>query len=131
MDLQQIKQALNAGDCPQLREFITGYIECLLWSSSDDNGESLEFYNLSKSAHEKCVNDCREFITGNLDDLQEYAGALSWGNAGHDFWLTRNGHGAGFWDRGLDALGERLTKAAHDFGGIDPYLNDDTNEVEI
>ena len=22
----------------------------------------------------------------------------AWGHAGHDFWLTRNGHGAGFWD---------------------------------
>ena len=24
---------------------------------------------------------------------------------GHDLWLTRNGHGAGFWDRGLGAQG--------------------------
>jgi hypothetical protein len=31
---------------------------------------------------------------------------------GHDFYLTREGHGAGFWDRGLGELGDYLTKIA-------------------
>ena len=39
--------------------------------------------------------------------------------------LTRNGHGAGFWDRGLGALGERLTRAAKSHGSVDLYVNDD------
>jgi hypothetical protein len=29
--------------------------------------------------------------------------------AGHDYWLTRNGHGTGFWDRGLGEVGDKLT----------------------
>lgn len=29
---------------------------------------------------------------------------------GHDFYLTREGHGAGFWDRGLGELGDYLTQ---------------------
>ena len=37
---------------------------------------------------------------------------IGWEQLGHDLWLTRNGHGAGFWDRGLGALGERLTETA-------------------
>lgn len=47
--------------------------------------------------------------------------------AGHDFWLTRNGHGAGFWDRSeLDKPTQgRLTKAAHAFGNSDLYVGDD------
>jgi hypothetical protein len=33
---------------------------------------------------------------------------------GHDFMLTRAGHGAGFWDRGCPKeIGEALTKACH------------------
>jgi hypothetical protein len=28
------------------------------------------------------------------------------GQVGHDFWLTRNRHGAGFWDRGYGKLGD-------------------------
>lgn len=35
----------------------------------------------------------------------------------HNFWLTRNGHGAGFWDgRFEDTLGKRLTTIAKSFG---------------
>lgn len=43
---------------------------------------------------------------------------------GHDFWLTRNGHGCGFWDRGLDE-GNALTAAAKTFGSVDLYVGDD------
>jgi len=32
-----------------------------------------------------------------------------------DFWLTRNGHGAGFWDGGWDH-GDELAEIAHSFG---------------
>jgi hypothetical protein len=43
---------------------------------------------------------------------------------GHDFWLTRNRHGAGFWDGDWER-GAELTKAAHTFGGIDLFVGDD------
>jgi len=32
--------------------------------------------------------------------------------AGHDFWLTRNGHGAGFWDGDWPETGDALTEAS-------------------
>ena len=44
---------------------------------------------------------------------------------GHDYVLTCNGHGAGFWDRGLGELGDRLTDAAHAEGEFDLYVGDD------
>lgn len=50
----------------------------------------------------------------------------------HDFWLTRNGHGAGFWDRSYsnDApdgsdLGKAITKIADTFREVDAYVGDD------
>jgi hypothetical protein len=44
---------------------------------------------------------------------------------GHDFWLTRNGHGAGFFDRGYDEEDENiLMKASRDMGSVDLYIND-------
>jgi len=44
---------------------------------------------------------------------------------GHDFWLTRNGHGAGFFDRGYDSGDEDiLMKASRDMGSVDLYIND-------
>jgi hypothetical protein len=50
------------------------------------------------------------------------------GMAGHDFWLTRNGHGAGFWDRTpleKGKLGDELTKLCKAFGESDLYWGDD------
>lgn len=44
----------------------------------------------------------------------------------HDFWLTRNRHGAGFWDGDYeDTLGERLTEISETFGKVTLYVGDD------
>ena len=36
--------------------------------------------------------------------------------AGHDFALTRNGSGTGFWDRGLGEMGDMLTEECKPYG---------------
>ncbi len=80
-----------------------------------------------------------EFVAGHYSDLLSYCIAMvnmgtcsddeAESYAGHDFWLTRSGHGAGFWDRGLTGgLGERLTEASKAYGSPDdhnPYDNGD------
>lgn len=46
--------------------------------------------------------------------------------AGHDFWLTRNGHGAGFWDGDWpEPHASILTEASKTFGETDLYIGDD------
>lgn len=65
--------------------------------------------------------DVVDFVMGNWDDVNELDPEM----VGHDFWLTRNRHGAGFWDRGLDVLGDRLTAAAHAYGEASLMLGDD------
>ena len=42
---------------------------------------------------------------------------------GHDLWLTRNGHGCGFWDRDLGELGELLTALCELMGEVDLYVS--------
>ena len=37
--------------------------------------------------------------------------------AGHDFWLTSQGHGSGFWDGGWKIYGDMLTKLAKCYPG--------------
>ena len=76
-------------------------------------------------------SDCLDFIRSNFDDLQEYCRLTrneqrsGEDHAGQDFWLTRNGHGAGFWDQGLGELGDRLSAAAKVYRGVDLYPGDD------
>ena len=47
--------------------------------------------------------------------------------AGHDFWLTRNHHGAGFWDS-AEIWGTNkdiLTDNTHKYREINLYIGDD------
>ena len=118
-------------------EFLRGYMAALWWSSTDgENGEiELDQYEPSEQAISVCREECRDFYDANEKDIDEAARRydLSRGDgadtgydyAGHDFALTRNRHGAGFWDRGFGELGERLTKASHAAGGVNPYLGAD------
>ncbi len=75
----------------------------------------------------------RQFVADNRADLLAYCEVREYdpsqgpveSYAGHDLWLTRRGHGCGFWDRGLGALGDRLTAYAEGMGDPDdhtPYV---------
>ena len=123
------------------KEFIRGYVQAALWSSTCIDTDDCEYLDekydesdLAKETLEQMEKDCIQFIKENDDDLFEYAEQRSIpfdaeytasDCAGHDFWLTRNGHGAGFWDRGLKRLGDRLTSATEKFAHVDLYVGDD------
>lgn len=106
-----------------LDAFTTAYIECALWSSTDESndagGEPLDSNygpeHLTLAALREMIADCKAFL--ELHGLHLYG--IDAAQAGHDFWLTRNGHGAGFWDRGLGEQGETLSRAAESFGSVD------------
>lgn len=114
-----------------LNEFVTGYIECALWSSMDESDErggdpldrNYTADDLTVQARAQMEKDCRDFIDMVRATLEE--SGLSASQAGHNFWLTRNRHGTGFWDRGLGVVGTKLTEAAHSFGEVDLYVGDD------
>jgi len=113
-----------------LNTFEDSYVTTMLWSTNDESndagGEPLDrnysATDLSPEAIEKVKKDCTSFkekagdLLDGLDDDQ----------VAHDFWLTRNGHGAGFWDGDYeDDVGDKLTELSKTFGEIDPYVGDD------
>lgn len=109
--------------------FTTAYIEAALWSSTDESdeqgGEPLDAnYGLDDIAPEtlaSILNDCEAFQQDHAEDIGSEPE-----RAGHDFWLTRNGHGAGFWDGDWDDdIGQRLTDASDVYGSVDLYVGDD------
>src|SRR5574337_1181429 len=123
------------GTTMNLEQFLSAYAECALWSSTDESGEPLDdscgIDDMAPETLAAMRADCADFITSNAADLAEYDTRMQsaeWSGserAGHDFWLTRNGHGAGFWDRGLGKLGDRLSAAAKVYGSVDLYIGDD------
>jgi hypothetical protein len=115
-----------------VQTFIDAYVECALWSTIEYDGEGNggdpldENYmpdDLAPEALTEMRKDCLSFIWTNRAALRE--SGQDAGQSGHDFWLTRNGHGAGFWDRGLGDVGEELTRASKPYGSCDLYVGDD------
>jgi len=106
-------------------EFTTAYIEAALWSSNDENDVPLDrdhtAEDIAAETKLRMIEDCTEFQKRHAADITENPT-----QAGHDFWLTRNGHGAGFWDGDWsEDVGERLTSASKEFGFFTLYVGDD------
>lgn len=103
------------------------YIICALWASTDNNQYPLDDNycesDISPGTLEAMREDIIDFVNSNLSLLLESKQTEE--QIGHDFWLTRNSHGAGFWDRGLGAVGEELSKASKVYGSFDLYIGDD------
>jgi hypothetical protein len=79
-----------------------------------------EFSPLAKS--QACLQ-CRDLLWANVDIIGDKVE-----QAAHDMWLTRNGHGTGFWDRpevwGVDGA-DTLTRCARSMGSVDVSVGDD------
>lgn len=115
-----------------LSEFARAYITCAIWTFDDDapsgdyeqSGRPDELFpQIDAASLARMVDDCRRFREENEELLADAGDDL---RNGHDFWLTRNHSGAGFWDRGYsNEVGEKLTRAAHAFGSCDLYRGDD------
>lgn len=103
------------------------YLECAVWASMHGNQPLDKHWgvgDIDSSAREAMRAEFNDFL--DLLDREGVDYSEVWAEQmGHDFWLTRNRHGAGFWDRGLGALGDELTKWAHSFGESDLYVGDD------
>lgn len=113
----------------KLDDFTKAYLECALWSTNDESdpsgGESLDenydFSDISPELLAEMGADCKQFQDENWDDISENPT-----RAGYDFWLTRNHHGAGFWDGDWpEPVGKRLTKSSEFYGEVDLYVGDD------
>lgn len=110
--------------------FNTGYIVAMQWltTANDLNLqlESAEDYELSEQCKESIKVDCEKFMTENGAVLQSVISPeYVYQSAGHDFYLNRNGHGAGFWDRGLGDAGEVLSEASRAFGASHEFVAED------
>lgn len=112
----------------RLDTFTRAYLECALWSSIGDDDTPLDGAYSVSDIHPasvlRAIAECKAFRETNADILARANDDDS--QHGHDFWLTRNGHGAGFWDRGYPKeLGQYLTDKAHAFGELHLYVGDD------
>lgn len=87
-----------------LDEFTWGYVDALLWSTNDesreDGGDPLDKnYSATDFTVESLVKilmDCQKFE--DFMASKDWGGELTPAKAGHYYWLSREGHGTGFFD---------------------------------
>ena len=96
-------------------EMVRGYLDAAEWSGLDEDSQfELETTEgpvaWSEAAVREATEICERFRNAfhdpNFDEAQ----------AGHDLWLTRNGHGAGFddgdwWDEAFVSYATKFSKA--------------------
>lgn len=114
--------------------FFEGYVTCALWSSTDNRddsggmplGENFGEEDIRPESLASMRADCDDFASSNREML-DIAREAGWddGRLGHDFWLSRNGHGAGFFDeyfgedKRLREAFRELQDAARAYGSCD------------
>ena len=108
-----------------LDAFTQGYIEAMFFTFDEAAGLD----DLSSWAWDCIREDCRAFQEGAARSLElayDYAPVeYDAHGAGRDFWYSRNGHGVGFWDRGLGRVGHILADDARGYGECSLYRGDD------
>jgi len=134
IDEPEASAKMNRIHRQSLDEFTTAYVVAALWSSTTgeepSGGEPLDknydINDIEGQTLKRMIEDCESFQVKARDLYGQ--GGWSDAQAGHDFWLTRNGHGAGFWDRNWNEkskeIGKHLTKIAKSYGAFDLYLGD-------
>jgi hypothetical protein len=79
----------------------------------------MTIFDFDDAAKEEARADIVKFMS----EAEQYLDGITDESIGHDIWLTRNGHGAGFWDRGYytPEVGEKLTEIAKSLGTKNLY----------
>ena len=102
-------------------QFIKAYLAALYFTETGEDGQPGPDDKLTPLSQARCWIDARNFWWA-YNGLIKASGA-SPEQAGHDFWLTRNSHGCGFWDRPEiygENLAQELTRASKACGSFDP-----------
>lgn len=130
----------SPGEPEGLDDFFCAYIEAALWSTNDEStpeggvpfDQNYGPGDIDVDTWEKMRADCAEFLRENAEhgvpgNCTRGTGQYTvFEQAGHDFWLTRCGHGCGFNDGDWKKPGATaLYEAAKKFGEVNLYLGDD------
>jgi hypothetical protein len=88
-----------------LQDMAAAYIEAAYFT--DGEGEELGDAEFTPAFEAAAYNACANFENAcNLLEIDLRTLYPDPTQLGHDLWYTRNGHGAGFWDRPKDVYGE-------------------------
>ena len=91
------------------------YIEAIYFTDTGDDSQPKPSQELTSLCRVHAYVSCCNFYMAATETLGIHPGHIDWRQVGHDLWLTRNGHGTGFWDRDNSVYGDpgATQKAQH------------------
>ena len=126
-------------------DFMRGYVEAMLWANTfverpgeeESTCEDVRYLYRSPGrwwedtpvdlTDAEAFWDSFAYVILSLDYVKRGENWCRAELSGHDFALTRNRHGAGFWDRGLGEIGDMLTDECKPYGAHTLILCVDEN----
>lgn len=98
-------------------QFFNAYLECINFTETGDINEPESGADLDPDFLRESLIDCLAFYSR----IACYLSDEEVSQAGHDFWLSRNGHGAGFFDRDY-AMADKFQTWAEAYGEVYPIF---------
>lgn len=114
-------------------KMLNQYLGTALWASTDDEGEPLDnnfsINDFSRSSVKEAEKDIKEFLSIADKKLgDDWDREWDEETIGHCLWLSRNGHGAGFFDESLP-FADELQDIARKMG--EKYVFEIAGDLEI
>lgn len=78
---------------------VDAYIEAIYFTETGDTGQPAADEPLSVDSKREAWSACHRMRLACAGHRGIDLSAFDPAQIGHDLWLTRNGHGTGFWDR--------------------------------
>jgi len=88
-----------------LDEMTAAYLECAKWAEEPDEQPARarwQYSTFTQAAKKQARLDCMKFLRSVAASTIETIEDCDPSQVGHDLWLSRNGHGAGFFDGNRD-----------------------------
>jgi hypothetical protein len=101
------------------------YLSTALWSSLGDDDVPFDRNFGVTDIYPGSVIEQETILNSFLSEAWDLLDGLDLTDVAHDFWLTRNRHGSGFWDGDYPSdIGEKLTKLALQYGECHLFMDD-------
>lgn len=113
------------------KKILRAYLEAAIFTEQerleDEVGGDIDFSidSFEYDSWSQAYNDIVKFVKmAGQDAIQEVINEKGLDQLGYDLWMTRNGHGVGFWEDSYEHE-DQLMKAAEALRGVDLYVTDE------
>ena len=120
--VKNLREDVNLGEL-NIDEILNSYLETALWAEESEENDLKDktIYDVDKESVVNSKIEIYNFIKKAQQEAPDELSAYDSKALGHNLWLSRNGHGAGFFDDNND----KLQNLARSIKPVDIYLGND------